>query len=41
MITGIIFGVIILVIVLAVHSFVDDMKKSDEYKCPIDNEVDK
>jgi hypothetical protein len=36
MITGIVLGVLILVVVIAAHSIVDDMKRADEYKCPID-----
>lgn len=36
MITGIVLGVLILVVAVAAHSIVDDMKRSDEYKCPID-----
>ncbi len=36
MITGIVLGVLILVVVIAAHSIVDDMKRSDEYRPPID-----
>jgi hypothetical protein len=36
MITGIALGVLILVVVIVAHSIVDDMKRADEYKCPID-----
>jgi hypothetical protein len=36
MITGIVLSVLILVVVIAAHSIVDDMKRADEYKCPID-----
>jgi hypothetical protein len=36
MITGIVLGVLILAVAIGAHSIVDDMKRSDEYKCPID-----
>jgi hypothetical protein len=36
MITGIVLGILILVVVIAAHSVVDDMKRSDEYRPPID-----
>lgn len=36
MITGIVLGVLILVVVVAAHSIVDDMKRADEYRPPID-----
>jgi hypothetical protein len=40
MITGIVLGVLILVVVIGAHSIVDDMKKSDEYQFPIDSNQD-
>jgi hypothetical protein len=40
MITGIVLGVLILAVAIAAHSIVDDMKRSDEYKCPIDYDRD-
>jgi len=40
MITGIVLGVLIAAVATAAHSIVDDMKRSDEYKCPIDSDQD-
>ena len=40
MITGIVLGLLILVVVIAAHSIVDDMKRSDEYRPPIDYDRD-
>jgi hypothetical protein len=40
MITGIVLAVLILVVAIAAHSIVDDMKRADEYKCPIDYDKD-
>jgi hypothetical protein len=40
MITGIVLGVLILAVAIGAHSIVDDMKRSDEYRCPIDSDQD-
>ena len=40
MITGIVLAVLIAAVAIAAHSIVDDMKKSDEYKCPVDSDQD-
>ena len=40
MITGIVLGVLILAGAIGAHSIVDDMKKSDEYRPPIDYDKD-
>jgi hypothetical protein len=40
MFTGIVLGLLILVVVIVAHSVVDDMKRADEYKCPIDYDKD-
>jgi hypothetical protein len=40
MIAGIALGVLILVAVIVAHSIVDDLKRADEYKCPIDYDRD-
>jgi hypothetical protein len=40
MITGIVLGVLILVVVIAAHSIVDDLKRADEYRPPIDYDKD-
>jgi hypothetical protein len=40
MITGIVLAVLIAAVAIGAHSVVNDMKRSDEYRCPIDYDRD-
>jgi hypothetical protein len=40
MFTGIVLAVLIAAVLIAAHSIVDDIKRSDEYRCPVDSDQD-